>query len=50
MINISTGKLEERAVLVGIITNSQKEDQVNEYLDDLLKQPEQRQSGSLRKK
>lgn len=35
MINISTEKPEERAVLVGIITGSQKEDQVNEYLDEL---------------
>ena len=35
MINISEKNLVERAILVGIITNSQIEEQVIEYLDEL---------------
>ena len=32
---ISTEKIKEKAILVGVISNEQTEDQVNEYLDEL---------------
>lgn len=35
MTGISTEKIKERAVLVGVISNEQSEEQVNDYLDEL---------------
>lgn len=35
MEGISTEKIKEKAILVGVISNEQTEDQVNEYLDEL---------------